>query len=219
MEIKIIKEIKPILKQARTFMPEILSPGTGLSPLTQKSVVPTNNVYTLQDALNGKKYNGPTGGGDWSEMSPQMYGEDTSKSYKEDGDAYKREERDMAIVQDMLPTGQMTLEKWKVKVPGGSKLFTSFYSANKYIKKLRDKGVSSVSINRIARNNKAAVIADAMTKTFMVESMDTIKGVTEVGSAFCVGPNLFLTCAHVISKYDKNDDKARMDVEKVAGKS
>ena len=31
-------------KEARTFMPEILAPGTGLSPLTNKSIIPTNNI-------------------------------------------------------------------------------------------------------------------------------------------------------------------------------
>jgi len=206
---------KSILKVARTFMPEIIAPGTGLSPLTPKSIVPTNNVSTINDILNGKKYNGPTGGGDWSEMSPRTWGEDSDKSYREDGDAYKRDVRDMAIIQDMLSTGQMASEKWKVKVPGGSRLFGSFYSANKYMKKLRDKGVNMISINRIAQNNKAGIIAEAMAKTFMVESLDTIKGIKEIGSAFCVGPSLFLTCAHVISKYDKNSDKARADVEKL----
>ena len=62
-------------KQARTFLPEILAPGTGLSPTTDKSVVPTNNVYTIQDVLDGRKYTLPGGGGDWSS------GEDVSKSY------------------------------------------------------------------------------------------------------------------------------------------
>ena len=203
----------PTIKLARTFMPEILAPGTGLSPLTNKSIVPTNNVFTIQDALEGKKYRVPSGGGDWAEMSPGMWGEDNGKSYKENGDFYKREERDFDILQNMCPTGQIITDKWKVKVPGGSRIFDSFYSANVYVKKLRDKGIGAVSINRIAQNNKAAIISEAMAKTFMVESLDTIKGVKEVGSAFCVGPGMFLTCAHVITKYDKNNEKARADAE------
>ena len=61
-------------KKARTFMPEILFPGSGLSTPTNKSVVPTNNVTTIQDVLDGRKYTIPGGGGDWSP------GEDVSKS-------------------------------------------------------------------------------------------------------------------------------------------
>ena len=52
---KIMKCYK-INKEARTFMPEIMAPGTGLTPPTQKSVVPTNNVHTIQDVLDGRKY-------------------------------------------------------------------------------------------------------------------------------------------------------------------
>ncbi len=67
-------------------MPEILAPGTGLSTPTQRSVVPTNNVHTIQDVMDGRKYELPGGGGDWSE------GEDLFHSYKEEGDLYKRKD-------------------------------------------------------------------------------------------------------------------------------
>lgn len=196
-------------------MPEIISPGTGLSPITDKSVIPANNVFTLQDALEGKKYRIPSGGGDWSEMSPQTWGEDVGKSYKEDGGQYKREQMDMSILEGMLPIGQLNMEKWRVKVPGGAKTFSSYYSAQKYISNLKDKGISSISLTRIAQNNKAIVIAEALEKTFMVESINALKGVREIGSAFCIGPGLFLTCAHVISRYDKNNNAARKEMENV----
>lgn len=200
------------IKTARTFMPEILAPGTGLSPVTNKSVIPTNNVTTIQDILEGKQYKIPGAGGDWSS------GEDVSKSYKDEGDAYKRQERDLDIFKNMLIPRDGPTETWKVRVPGGSKEFSSFELANLYKKKLTDKGIP---VKWMARTKQAQVqkqdssdstdrvkiVADTMAKTFMVETLDFEEGFKLNGAAFCVSKGYFITCAHVIRKYNKNVEK------------
>ena len=39
----------------------------GLSPATERSVMPFNNVHTIQDVLSGKPYKMPGAGGSWSQ--------------------------------------------------------------------------------------------------------------------------------------------------------
>ena len=179
-----------------------------LSPLTQKSIMPANNVLTIQDLLNGNKKISdfyPHGGGDWSPGKNSQ-----SPSYKPEGDDYKRRERDLEIIRNMLGNSDHPMEKWKVKVPGGSKIFMSFSLAQQYESKLKDRGVPFVYLSRIAQKkslekDRVEVISDSLSKCFMVESIDVKGGMKETGSAFCVAPNLFITCAHVIKKYNKNE--------------
>lgn len=208
------------IKQARTFMPEIIAPGTGLSPATQKSVAPFNNVLTIQDVLNGKQYQLPGGGGDWSS------GEDVSHSYREQGDDYKRQERDMEIFKRMLtpsPNNHFTAdEQWEVSVNGGRKVFPSLGLATEYRKKLMNKGVpvKSITRTRLAQNktpDKTKAVAFSMEKTFMVESINISESSKLNGAAFCVAPNIFVTCAHVVHKYNKNE-KVDLDVKDTAQK-
>ena len=135
-----------VKKEARTFMPEIIAPGTGLSPLTPKSKIPTNNVHTIQDVLDGRQYRIPGGGGSWGE------GEDVSTSFKDKGSDYKREERDWNIIEKMLNAPRSVSEEWKVKVQGGSKSCSSFEEAQRYIRKLRQKGMNAT---RMARTKQA----------------------------------------------------------------
>jgi S1-C subfamily serine protease len=194
-------------KQARTFMPEIIAPGTGLSPVTDKSVIPTNNVITIQDALNGQKYWIPGGGGDWSS------GEDSFKSYKDDGFNYKREERDMSILNNMMKemAHPNQHEIWTVYVPGGSRTFESQSLANSFKNKQLEKGIRVTKMIRkvIAQNNKIPreqVISDSLSKTFMVEAIDMQNAIKLNGAAFCISPSYFITCAHVIKEYNKNEE-------------
>lgn len=177
-----------------------------LSPLTPKSHMPANNVPTVMDFMNGKKTMKdilPGGGGDWSP------GEDTSKSYREKGNDYKRRARDLDLLSNMVKPHEKNTEVWRVKFPGGSREFTSFEMATQYKEKQKAKGVPSAYLSRVAQveeNNVArmGVIADSINQCFLVESIDLERGVMETGSAFCVGKGLYLTCAHVIKKYDKN---------------
>jgi len=181
-----------------------------IGPATKKSVLPTNNVHTIQDVLNGNRYKVPGAGGDWGDGENAQPG-----SYKSEGADYKRQERDMSIINNMLRDRPSIQEIWRVKVPGGSKDFMSFSVAQGYVAKLKDKGIRSTYVTRVAQvDNKARVIASSVEKTFMVESINIGEGVKETGAAFCVAPNYFITCAHVIKNYDKNNianDGNRMD--------
>jgi S1-C subfamily serine protease len=59
-------------------------------------------------------------------------------------------------------------------------------------------------ITRIAQNKSVKIVSEFINSVFMVESLDYAAGIKENGAAFCISPNHFLTCAHVIKKYDKN---------------
>lgn len=184
-------------------MPEILFPGSGLSTPTNKSVVPTNNVTTIQDVLDGRKYTIPGGGGDWSP------GEDVSKSYKDEGTDFKRKERDLEIMMNITdPKNTQPQEEWKVKVPGGTRVFPSFALVQRFKQKMREKGVPVKWVARVAQNNqdKIQVVSSSLKKTFKIESVDTYHSVKETGAAFCISNNHFLTCAHVVVNYNKNID-------------
>ena len=199
---------------ARTFLPfDNTRSDTGdpqLSPLTDRSVIPVNNVQTIRDiAIDHKPYRQPKSRGNWAE------GDDESTSYKETGDDYKRQEQDMAILNDFLPRDMFINEQWKVKipacdgVPGGSKTFVSFELAQRYMDKCKKDGIPTAYLTRVAQKteetSRIQVVAKSMEKTFMVESTDLAEGVVEKGSAFCVSPHVFLTCAHVIKNYNKNE--------------
>ena len=198
------------IKSYRTTTPFDNRGDGALSPPTQKSVMPFNNVPTITDILNGTPYAPDIHSrGDWAP------GEDVDKSYRDKGDDYKRKERDAEILTKMQQEVAL-LEppgKWKVKVPGGSRTFLSLESVQKYIKENR---VPFSYVTRMAQvtNNtpvdRVALVSDSLSKCFMVESLNPKEGLKETGSAFCVAPNLFITCAHVVKKYDKTklvDDK------------
>jgi S1-C subfamily serine protease len=109
----------------------------------------------------------------------------------------------------MTEPTQKAPQKWTVKLPGGSKTFMSFELARQYT---REKGLPFSYVRRIAQNTvvnpqeqlRMSVIADALDRTLMVESLNPAQAIRETGSAFCVAPNYFLTCAHVIKGYNKN---------------
>ena len=173
-----------------------------ISPATSKTTIPFNNVPTIRDIMDGgvnirDVY--PHAGGDWSP------GEDVSKSYKEPGDDYKRREKDEQIIANMLDKGKSEEQQWKVKVRGGSKTFISFNLARDYV---RENNLPFSYISRIAQAqpNKVGIIADSLNKTFLVKSIDTVNGVMETGSAFCVAPTYFITCAHVLKSYNKHQE-------------
>lgn len=202
-----------IKKQSRTFMPEILSPGTGLSPLTDRSILPTHNVHTIQDVLSGDPYKVPDAGGHWGK------GEDQFHSYKEDGDLYKRRERDMEIFHKMVDENSSEFgEKWKVKVPGGSKILPSFQSVQNFREKMQQKGIPIQWVEKIAnQKSRTETISDSLNRTFKIESDDIYRNVRESGAGFCVSQGYFITCAHVIINYNKNVE-TQLDVEDYSGR-
>jgi len=180
-----------------------------ISPSTSRGVMPFNNVPTIQDLMRGnikiQDYN-PHSQGDWAP------GEDVDKSYREKGDDYKRRERDVEILSALLGNQFITPQKWMVKVPGGTKTFMSFELARKYT---REKNIPFSHVQRVAQNKKDSlsseqsridVIANSINKTLMVQSINVSRGVIGTGSAFCVAPTYFITCAHVLNHYNKNEN-------------
>ena len=177
-----------------------------ISPSTSRGTMPFNNVPTIQDLMSGniriEDYN-PHAQGDWAS------GEDVEKDYKEKGDDYKRRERDSEILSGLLRDVVKTPQKWQVKIPGGTKTFMSFDLARKYT---RERNIPFAYVQRIAQNNistekeRIEVIADSIGKTLMVQSVNAEQGVMDTGSAFCVAPNYFITCAHVVRNYNKNKE-------------
>ena len=185
----------------RTFLP-FDNRGDGnnpsISPLTNKSVMPANNVPTIESILGGETsirdlY--PDANGDWGK------GEDDFKSYKEKGDDYKRMERDLDILKHMLGPRDKVSERWVVKVRDGDIMFESFPLAEQY---MREHKIPFKYLTKAAQNKSVAIVSQNIDKVFMVESIDYTRGVKESGSAFCIRPNEFLTCAHVVKKYDKH---------------
>ena len=205
-----------ITKISRTFLPEIIAPGTGLSPTTERSIIPTNNVVTIEDILRGKQYKIPGGGGSWS----SGWGKDLEQSFKDTIDDYKRKERDLEIITKMEsyspPFG--STEEWKAKVPGGTKTFASFEEFLEYKKKMKEKGIDVrwVARTKVAQN-EVDFVSPSMESTFMVQSINPVESVIETGECFCIGRNYFITCAHVIKSYNKNTEKV-LDLLDLQGK-
>ena len=203
-------------KQARTFMPfhgtRDQQGNPVLSPTTDRSVVPANNVYTIQDIVfDGRKYRMPGMSGAWGVGEEAKPG-----SYKEKASDYKLKEEYLSDLrkyrdQEMLGSfmaGNRIYEKWGVVTEGGMKVFDNFALAQLYKEKIKEEGVGQVYLSKLAQTqekNRVEVIADSINKCFMVESKDAGSGTIETGSAFCVFPNMFITCAHVVHKYDKNN--------------
>ena len=178
---------------------------SSISPTTNKSVMPFNNVPTIQDVLDGRVsiediY--PHTRGNWAP------GEDVDKSYKDKGDDYKRKERDEDILRRMYDREgkEKNHQAWEVKVPGGSRFFISFESAQRDIREkgLPFKYLSKAAQNTLVEKSRVGLIADSINKVFLVESINSLEGIKETGSAFCVGQGKFITCAHVIMKYNKS---------------
>jgi S1-C subfamily serine protease len=201
------------MKIARTFLPFDNRGDMGdqayLSPTTERSVMPFNNVHTIADIIfDGRKYKLPGAGGDWG-----VGDEAAPPSYKAEGSDYKasdqyleeiRRQRDFNIQQSLLSGHHEKPEQWVVVMEGGTKAFASFPLAQQYNEKIKVKYNTKAFITRVAQVSKIQLIADALDKTFLVESIDLGRGTKETGSAFCVGKNMFLTCAHVVAPYDKN---------------
>lgn len=215
-----------IKKTARTFLPEILTPGMGggLSPATDRSVIPAYNVPTIQDVLDGKPYKIPGAGGAWGDWDKGGgFGEenDALHSYKEEANDYKRKERDLGILMQMEQYSPVkdSLEEWKVKIPGGSKTFTSFEAMLAYKQEMAMSGlnVKWIARTKVAQKTETDVVAESMESTFMIESIDIFNGVVEKGECFCVANGIFLTCAHVIKKYNKNVEKT-LDINDIQSK-
>lgn len=184
-------------------LPEIIAPGTGLSGTTDKSVMPFNNVHTIWDVLTGDQYTLPGAGGSWGDWDHPDGSE--QGSYKPSGDLYKRRERDLDIMRNLMNIPNKDREIWKVKVKGGYKEFPSLEAAQEYRRKMEEKGIFIPWVSKVAQSKQDWVDV-SLEKTFMIESLNFSENTKETGSAFSIGNGYLLTCAHVIKKYNKNTE-------------
>jgi S1-C subfamily serine protease len=96
-------------------------------------------------------------------------------------------------------------EIWKVKIPGGSKTFPSFTLVQQFREKMQQKNIPVKWIARVAQSqDRVQTVSTSLKRTFKVESIDTYHSIKETGAAFCIAPQTFLTCAHVVINYDKS---------------
>lgn len=184
----------------RTFMPEILYPGTGLSPLTDKSKVFVPNVPTIQDVLDGNKYKLPGGGGHWSE------GKEDTPSFKEKGDMYKRDSQDLyKLMRAQKRAEDSKKEKgkrWKAKVQGGYRYFDSFEEAQRTLNGKFESLTRVAQISSTEDEEISNLLSNNFQNIVFIES--TVGGSTNLGAGFFLSKNLICTCAHVIKTYDKH---------------
>ena len=209
-------------KAYRTSMPF----DRGLSPLTDKSrAVPLfGDTPLIQDILNGtvtKKVDVHSRG-EWAKGEHPFPGDkDTSKNYREEGDQFMLKERIRDRERERHINNSMgePQEEWVAVMQDGTSY--SFPSKEVAISTLDQmKKPYSRLFRKMAQVEREHSIADrtksiseAMNACVMVESAHA-DGTREIGAGFCVRGGLFITCAHVVGRYDKNkmpDEKSHED--------
>ena len=190
----------------------------GLSSLTDKSrAAPLfGDTPLIQDILDGtvtKKVDVHSRG-EWAKGEHPFPGDkDTSKSYREEGDQFMLEERirDMQRERHINNSNKGPKEEWIAVMQDG----TTYSFPNKDIA-IETLDQMKKPYNRLFKKmaqSKSKVISDVMNACVMVESSHS-DGTREIGAAFCVRGGAFITCAHVVGRYDKNkmpDTKAQSD--------
>lgn len=171
----------------------------GLSPTTPKSTgVPLfGDTPSLQDlSFGGGSKNDLHGRGSWGE------GEDVDKSYREQGDDYRVDVKIKDIINRLRSRPKSRKEKWILEdASGKEKEFSSHFELQRY---LRQTGLSFNRVRtKIAQVETADVVNQALSATVMIRSVSRETNSMEIGSGFHIGNGLYLTCAHVIKKYNK----------------
>lgn len=172
----------------------------GLSPTTDKSkAVPMfGGTPLIQDIINGDdaKATGVHGGGSWSE------GKDISNSYREEGDEFMRHEQQETKEREKALSRHRREQKseWVVEMEDGSS--RTFESYPKAVRSLQDTGEPYRRIFRKeAQISNPSIIAKALQSCVTILSES--KSGKELGAGFCISPRVFVTCAHVVKRYDK----------------
>ncbi|MCK9434523.1 MAG: serine protease [Candidatus Cloacimonetes bacterium] len=176
----------------------------GLSPTTPKSTgVPLfGDTPSLQDLSFGQgKGNDLHGRGSWGE------GEDVDKSYREQGDDYRIDIKIKDIINRLRSRPKSRKEKWVLEGSDGKEQeFSSQFSLQRY---LRQNGLSYNRVRtRVAQNEHIDVIGKASDSTVMIRSISGKSNTMEIGSGFHIGKGLYVTCAHVIKRYNKYEQSS-----------
>jgi S1-C subfamily serine protease len=172
----------------------------GLSPTTPKSTaVPLfGDTPSLLDISMGNR----GGGNDIHERGSWGTGEDVDKSYREDGDLYRVDDKIKAVMQRLRARPKTRKESWVLEgVNGKEQVFDTYGSLQRF---LRTNGLPFNRVRvRIAQQDKVNVVNHASDSTVMVKSISSKSGTMEIGSGFHIGGGLYVTCAHVIKRYNK----------------
>lgn len=171
----------------------------GLSPTTPKSTgVPLfGDTPSLQELSFGQgKGNDLHGRGSWGE------GDDVDKSYKEQGDDYRVDIKIKDIINRLRSRPKSRKEKWVLEdTEGKEQEFSSQFALQRY---LRQNGLSYNRVKtRVAQVEKINVVTQSAAATVMIRSVSGKTNTMEIGSAFHIGNGLYVTCAHVIKRYNK----------------
>jgi S1-C subfamily serine protease len=189
-------------KTAWTFTP---FEGKDLNPTTERSrAVPAfGGTDLIQDIINFNR--GKTvdvhSRGQWAE-DRQTHNKDVDKAYREEGDEYTitkrlQEKRNRDSTNDAKPTEEL----WVAHMPGGKDMV--FPSHEVAIEELRKRKLPVRILERRFAQviSGTDIIGAALQSCVMIRS--SVGESTEIGAGFCLGGGIFVTCAHVVQRYDK----------------
>jgi S1-C subfamily serine protease len=173
-----------------------------ISPLTDKSrAVPLfGDTPLIQDIIEGKgtKINDIHSRGQWA----MDRDEDVEKNYREEGDEFMLRHRLLEDRARALSKNVPKKYRWYAEMEDGTEL--EFFDEDTAIKTLdSSKRPYRRLFRRLAQvSQRPDIIAKALESCVVVESIST-DGTMEIGAGFCVAPGIFVTCAHVIRRYDR----------------
>ena len=149
--------------------------------------------------------NNPNGGRDFHLNGGDDWSDDDfiSKSYREKGEDYKI----TAKIQEMLNRDPSRLkeEHW-VGVDYDNKRH-KFPSYEALQRRIRKGDIVFRSVSKLAQEN---AVAQSLKACVLIESIAPSGTSKEIGAGFAIGNGFFITCAHVIQRYDKNKMPAQI---------
>ena len=176
--------------------------STGVSGLT--TAVPMfGGTPSFEDIISNKEdkpINDVHARGKWGA------GEDPETPYqRESANDFKLQERIREMLGRVDPNHRK--EQWiGVDEDGKRHEFPSFedYQRQRPTDKRKWRSISKVAeIQQLANDHTADILANSLPACVLVESIPLDGGRGEIGSAFSIGNGLFVTCAHVIKRYNK----------------
>ncbi len=182
----------------------------GLSPTTNRSTaVPLfGDTPSLQDLSFGSgQKNDIHGRGSWG------VGEDVDSSYREQGDDYRVDAKINALLKKLMFRPKKKTEHWILEdSKGGALDFDDYKELQEYLRK------GNIPFSRIrmrmAQQEKVDVVSIATMATVMVQSSLRGSNSMEVGAGFHIGGGIYVTCAHVIKRYNKYEQSSGSIEEK-----
>ena len=186
----------------RTSMPFDNGWQSSLSPLTERTrIAPLfGDTPLITDIINHNvtKNVDIHGRGAWG------LGEDESTSFKERGDEFMINDKIAEALKRINDKKDGKKEKWVAVTMDGKEIEFPNYGVAQ--KRLREKGIPYKAIvKRVAQKNYYEYMNNVLDASFEIQSYNKETRIKEIGAAFAMGENLFMTCAHCVKKYNKMD--------------